>query len=159
MFKDFKNTPEEWLKVFDAQKKWLEECSIDNAKRSKAEVFMSLIDFVTYDSALDEELAPRYLAVLKSILERTTYEFQDASHQNNIDFLVVCNLPCFKGRLSWGVSIRGAMFDLYYKRQAFDFYNELPATDGDEECHLMCDTTEKYVAYIQGLIMWMEKEE
>lgn len=155
MFKDFKNTPEEWLKVFDTQKKWLEECSSDNAKRSKAEVFMSLIDFVTYDSAVDEELAPRYLAVLKSILERTTYEFQDASHQNNIDFLVVCNLPRFKERLTWGVSIHGAWFQIF---KPFDFYNELPVTSGDD-CHLMCDVGEKYEAYIRGLIMWMEKEE
>lgn len=153
MFKDFKHTPEEWLKVFDTQRKWMmEHCSHSGNKDS---LFMNFIDFDTYDGGVDEMLAPRFTAVIKSILDRETFEHIKKSEQCYHDYLVVCNLPRFKDRIEWGVSIRGAWFELH---KEFDFYNELPVTSG-EGCHLMCDDEAKYEAYIRGLIMWMEKEE
>ncbi len=155
MFKDFKNTPEEWVKVFKDQQEHLALCFVTGTAISKAETFMRVIDFDTYVSGVDAELAPRFCAALKSILDRTTFEFIKESRQNYLDFLTLCNLSRFKDLMEWGTSIRGAWFSLGL--EPIEMGRWLPVSDPGDS--LKFDEEEKFEVFIRGLIMFMEEPE
>jgi len=78
---------------------------------SKIEYLGSTIfDFTTYDGEIDVLFAKKMIPVLKCILERKTFEYQQ-DKQQYINYLTMVNMPFLTDKLEWGSSIRGAWFD------------------------------------------------
>lgn len=71
----------------------------------------TIFDFTTYDSAIDALLAEKMLPVLKSIVDRTTFEYQECSEEQYLNYLLMVNMPFLVDKLEWGTSIRGAWLD------------------------------------------------
>lgn len=67
-----------------------------------------IFDFVTYDSDMDEKLAKRMLEVIECTLNKKTFEYQKEKYEN---YILMVNMPFLSGKLSWGMSIRGAWFN------------------------------------------------
>lgn len=66
--------------------------------------------FTTYDGAVSVELARRAVEVCQAINDATTFDYI-ADPDRYRWFLIMCNMPFFASRLSWGTSIRGAWWD------------------------------------------------
>ena len=82
---------------------------------SKMEYLGNIIfDFTTYDGEIDVLFAEKMIPVLKSILERKTFEYQQDKEQY-INYLTMVNMPFLTDKLEWGGSIRGAWFDEFRK--------------------------------------------
>lgn len=72
----------------------------------------SIFDFTTYDDSMSELFGKKAVEVCDAILNKTTFDY--IKEQDNYAwFLLMCNMPFFHGRLSWGTSIRGAWWDFY----------------------------------------------
>jgi hypothetical protein len=69
-----------------------------------------IFDFTTYDGEIDVLFANRMIPVLKSILDRETFEYIKDEEQY-INYLTMVNMPFLVDKLEWGGSIRGAWFD------------------------------------------------
>lgn len=63
--------------------------------------------FTTYCGEMDTLFAGRAIEVCKAISSRTTFQYI-TDQDNHVWYLLMCNMPFFKGRLEWGSSIRGA---------------------------------------------------
>ena len=72
----------------------------------------TVFDFTTYDGAIDVLFAEKMIPVLKCILDRKTFEYQENKEQY-INYLMMVNMPFLVDKLEWGTSIRGAWFDDY----------------------------------------------
>ena len=79
-----------------------------------------IFEFTTYDSEIAEEFARKALEVCRAINERRTYEYirDPASYRW---FLLMCNMPFFSERLSWGASVRGAWWDTPPHKKVIEF--------------------------------------
>jgi hypothetical protein len=83
------------------------ECPVE----SKLEYLShAIFDFNTYDSEIDVLFAKKMIPVLKCILDKTTYEYQEDREQY-INYLLMVNMPFLVDKLEYGSSIRGAWFD------------------------------------------------
>lgn len=69
-----------------------------------------IFDFTTYHREIDVLFANRMIPVLKSILDRKTFEYIEDEEQY-INYLTMVNMPFLLDKLEWGGSIRGAWFD------------------------------------------------
>lgn len=67
----------------------------------------AVFDFTTYDSAVSQLFARKAIEVCKALSDRKTFEYIEEK-QNYTWFLLMCNMPFFSNKLSWGTSIRGA---------------------------------------------------
>ena len=72
---------------------------------------LHVFDFTTYDGAMDELFAQKAVEVCNAITTRTTFEYHGAGVENYRWFLTMVNMPFFVGRMMWGTSIRGAMWE------------------------------------------------
>lgn len=70
-----------------------------------------IFDLTCYDSEVDEMLGSKMLEVIECILNNKTFDYQQTSRQNYINYLIMVNMPFMKDKLNWGTSIRGAFFD------------------------------------------------
>lgn len=70
----------------------------------------SLFNFTTYDSDKSELFGRKAVEVCEAINERKTFEYIE-SDEGHTWFLIMCNMPFFAEKLSWGTSIRGAWWD------------------------------------------------
>lgn len=146
---DFK--PASWVKVFQEVHNLLGLCeSIVPEERDKSETIMSLLGYTTYDAGVDIELAPRFIAVLKSILNGSSYGFIEISRQNYLDYLQVVNLPFLKNRLDWGTSIRGVW--IRKPCEVINLAKILPVSDGS--CQDV--TFHDFESYVKGIIQYYE---
>ena len=69
-----------------------------------------IFDFTTYDYDIDDQLVPMAIGVCKAITQRKTFDFiQDKDRY--LWFILMCNMPFFRSKISWGSSIRGAFWD------------------------------------------------
>ncbi len=66
-----------------------------------------IFDFNTYDSDMAKLFASKALEVCAAVLNKTTFDYIEDPDQYRW-YMVMCNMPFFKDRLDWGVSIRGA---------------------------------------------------
>lgn len=69
-----------------------------------------VFDFTTYDESISELFASKALEVCLSITNRTTFDYQNKSADNYRWYLLMCNMPFFADRISWGGSVRGAFW-------------------------------------------------
>lgn len=70
-----------------------------------------IFDFTTYDPEMDELFARKAVEVCQAISNGTTFHYI-GNAENYQWYLVMCNMPFFSERMSWGTSIRGAWWDL-----------------------------------------------
>jgi len=70
-----------------------------------------IFDFTTYDGDMAALFAVKALEVCKAITYGKTYEYINENEDNHRWFLIMCNMPFFKNKLSWGGSIRGAWWE------------------------------------------------
>jgi len=69
-----------------------------------------IFNFTTYDTGRSELFATKAVEVCKAITRKTTYEFiKDESDYQW--YLIMCNMPFFVERITWGTSIRGAWWE------------------------------------------------
>src|ERR1700742_4971988 len=69
-----------------------------------------IFNFDTYDEKVAQLFGSQMIDTIESLLNRTTYEYIKNSE---ITFITMVNMPFLKGKLEWGVSIRGAWIDEY----------------------------------------------
>lgn len=71
-----------------------------------------VFNFTTYDSDLDELFARKAVEVCEAINNRTTYQYIE-NDDNRMWFTLMCNMPFFVDKITWGTSIRGAFWSGY----------------------------------------------
>lgn len=71
---------------------------------------MTVFKFVTYDAELDALFVRKALATCSAISNKDTASMV-FDKENYLWFVVMCNMPFFEGKLSWGTSIRYAYWD------------------------------------------------
>lgn len=72
-----------------------------------------IFQFTTYDGAMSDLFAGKAVEVSRAITEQKTFDYIKDSQENYQWFLVMCNLPFFADRITWGTSIRGAFWCVY----------------------------------------------
>lgn len=72
-----------------------------------------VFDFTTYDGEVYELFAKKMIEVIDCILNKKTFDYQNESTENYLNFLTMVNMPFLSDKLEWGMSIRGAWFDEY----------------------------------------------
>lgn len=111
-----------------------------------------IFDFVTYDGEMAEMLALKAIHVCEAINRRQTFDFiKDPDRY--LWFLVMVNTPFFVDRITWGGSIRSAMWQE-------DIGYESPGLfDGDKQMDKkMFYTIEAWTAFIEAVIEFGLKE-
>lgn len=97
---------------------------IENRLEYLGEIFFN---FTTYDGDMAALFATKALEVCRAITYGRTYEYIRESEENHKWFLIMCNMPFFQGKLSWGGSIRGAWWEYEIT------FGCLGLWDGDEQ--------------------------
>lgn len=67
----------------------------------------NIFEFTTYDRQKDELFGRKAIEVCHAISTRTTFEYIRDSDAYTW-YLVMCNMPFFAHKITWGTSIRGA---------------------------------------------------
>jgi hypothetical protein len=99
------------------------QCACISPKSKMQYLGYRIFDFTTYDGELDTYLAEKMIAVLRAIINRSTFAYIESSRNNYINYIMMCNTPFLHDKLEWGTSIRGAWFD-----DSIDTF-EIPCTD------------------------------
>lgn len=86
----------------------------DETVKGRKLLFLSdyIFGFTTYDVRVSELLAEKMIEVIDCILNRKTFEYQEAE-SNYINFITMVNTRFLEDKLDWGTSIRGAFFNKY----------------------------------------------
>ena len=71
-----------------------------------------IFQFETDDPEMTELFAQKALEVCAAISDGTTFEYVE-NKEDYIWFLLMANFPFFLERIEWGVSIRGAWWDVW----------------------------------------------
>lgn len=110
---------------------------------------VNIFNFTTYDGEMDELFARKAVEVCAAINNSATFDYiKDAD--NYRWFLLMCNMPFFYRRLTWGTSIRGAWWDIDRKKTSE--ISSCGLWDGDEQLlNLRFDNAE-WVAFIHAMI-------
>ena len=82
-----------------------------------------IFNFDTYDLGPAELLAEKAIQVCISITERTTFDYIK-SPADYVWFIIMCNMPFFVGKISWGTSIRGAFWDSKIELSSCGLWNK-----------------------------------
>lgn len=111
-----------------------------------------IFNFTTYDGELSELFAGKAVEVCEAITNRTTFEYiKDA--ENYRWFILMCNMPFFAGRLTWGGSIRGAWWD--NKPTSFDSCGLW--LDG-EQCTEIIMSESEWADFIRAIIDFAKED-
>ena len=87
--------------------------------------------FDTYNEDMDRVFAQRALETCCAITTGTTFQYIE-DEDNYGWYLIMCHMPFFESRISWGSSIRGAFWDFGPLE-----YAHVPLLDeGTEPAHL-----------------------
>lgn len=73
--------------------------------------------FHTYDDELQKKWYYDMMDVIKAMIKRTTYQYQEEKYET---YLFMCHMPFLSDKIEWGVSIRGAYIDHYYEQYILD---------------------------------------
>lgn len=131
-------------------------------KRSSKLVWVAnaIFDFNTYDDALDEEFAIIALEVAQAITKGKTFEYiEDETRYKN--YVLMCHIPFFANRLSWGSSIRGAFWDCWVcgENKGDYFSLDSPYLKIDEDFNtIMTFSREEWKMFMEALFEFCEKE-
>ena len=143
---------------YEEQLDWYED------KKSKYEwAATDIFGLTTYDGDLDERFVKDILEVCKVILERRNFEYIEASENNYIKYILVCQLLDRLHWIDWGTSIRGAWLDVdtyydYKTRESTvrsrDILDELEWWDSE---HHIIEKVPFTVDNLKDLIKFMEE--
>lgn len=75
----------------------------------------TVFDFTLYDTTKSVQWSCEMLTVIAAILEDKTFEMFNSPVLEEV-YLKMVNMPFMQGMLTWGGSIRGAIFDTYGDR-------------------------------------------
>lgn len=114
-----------------------------------------VFNFTTYDSEISECFALYALKVCSAINNKTTFELIK-DEQDYKWYLIMCNMPFFQGKLSWGCSIRGAWWDAGVQTFRFDDIVCLFCKN-DQEMSEMEFTIEEWSEFIEAIIAFAAK--
>ena len=119
-----------------------------------------IFDFTTYDSEIAEFFAIRAIQVCRAINDRTTFQFIE-DPDNYRWYLLMCNMPFFADKISWGTSVRGAFWQAPFEFERGDRVNIKPSLcglfDGKEQLLGMEFTLEEWRDFIKALIEFAAK--
>ena len=104
-------------KLDEVYKFWREMELVESKKEFTGNI---IFDFTTYDSDIDVLFCNKMLEVIECILNGETFEYQDKSNDNYINYLLMVNMPFLDDKLEYGTSIRGAWF-IVPKRYEIDY--------------------------------------
>ncbi len=132
----------------DSYKDYLQSFEGNKSKEDYKFIFLSsyIFDVITYDEELDLEFGKKIYEVMKSIQDRTTFDYIEEQNDYK-NYILVCNLLNKYELIDWGTSIRGAWFSK----------SEIETSAGCWEA----DGTVIYenpVVSIRELIKWLEIE-
>jgi hypothetical protein len=132
---------------------------IDNGASHLEYISEHIFGFVTYDSAISEELAIRAIDVCKAISDKKTFDYI-ADTNNYRWFILMCNMPFFFNRLQWGSSIRGAWWDVHAHNDKIAVILETCGLflDGKQITELTFDE-KQWLDFISALIMFAGHQE
>ena len=71
----------------------------------------TVFDFTLYSNEMYELFGRKMIEVILCIIDETTFDYQELSNENYINFLTMVNMPFLVDKLNWGSSIRGAWFE------------------------------------------------
>lgn len=72
----------------------------------------NVFNFDTYSDEYDSLFAEKALEVCVAITTNKTFEYQKLKSSETW-YLIMCHMPFFKDKITWGGSMRGAFWDLY----------------------------------------------
>jgi len=124
-----------------------------------------IFDFSVYDSEIAESFAFHALQVCHAINTRTTFKFIE-DPDNYRWYLLMCNMPFFMNKISWGTSIRGAFWQGPFEFERGETVNIKPDLsglfDGKEQLLGMEFTLEEWDDFIKALVefgaRWLYRE-
>jgi hypothetical protein len=122
------------MTTIDIYKAHYEEvCSWHDDEYDKYEWAANYIfDLTTYDAALDEKFVKDILEVCQVIIDNYNYEYIE-KEENYIKYILVCQLLNNFNWIDWGISIRGAWFNLSKTSDSKVILEELEWGQYDEE--------------------------
>lgn len=110
----------------------------------------AIFGFDTYDEEMDRVFARRAVETCYVITTGTTFEYIK-NESDHMWFLIMCHMPFFKDRLSWGSSIRGAFWDFGHLK-----YTHVPLLDeGTEPAHL---NKNEWVEFMYALFRFVKED-
>jgi|694.fasta_scaffold25738_16 hypothetical protein len=112
-----------------------------------------VFDFTTYDSEISECFALYALKVCSAINNKTTRELIK-DEQDYKWYLIMCNMPFFQGKLSWGSSIRYPWWSDDTRPIKFDGYG---LCESGQQMGEMEFTTEEWSEFIEAIIAFAAK--
>ena len=119
----------------------LDECPPDSRLEFLGE---QVFNFTTYDGEMSALFSGKAIEVCDAINNRATFDYiKDL--ENYRWFLLMCNMPFFAGRLSWGTSIRGAWWDAD-KLESYGLY------EGDEQVLSLDFTRDEWAEFSKSLV-------
>ena len=112
-----------------------------------------IFEFVTYDGELDELFARKALDVCLAISSKKTFEYIE-DPDNYQWFIIMCNMPFFSNKLSWGTSIRGAWWELY-NDDTWDFHTT-GLVDGHNQITDIKFTHKEWLCFIVAMELFVK---
>ena len=110
-----------------------------------------VFDFTTYDGAMSALFAGKAIEVCDAINTGATFDYIK-DPENYRWFLLMCNMPFFDGRLSWGTSIRGAWWDANGKLESSGLY------EGEEQVLSLDFTREQWAEFAKALVVFARSD-
>lgn len=143
----------DWLRIFEESRADSED---EHGETSRLEYLAGAVfDINTYDGEMDEQLARKAVEVCRAISDRSTFEYIE-DPENYRWYLIMCHLPFFAERITWGTSIRGAFWDSY---GGVDFESCM-IFDGGNQLHEPMEFTENgWKEFIAAVISYGEQDD
>lgn len=101
----------DYLKILENS--FLKEKENDDQLDNRFEFLsVNVFNFTTYDSSMDILFGQKAVEVCNAISDRRTFDYIE-NKDNYQWYIIMCNMPFFKNKISWGTSIRGAFWDIW----------------------------------------------
>jgi len=110
-----------------------------------------IFNFTTYDQDMSALFAKKAIEVCRAITEGDTFAFID-DKDRYMWYLLMCNMPFFEPKLSWGGSIRGAWWEGKIQLDTCGIW-----IDGEQETELEF-TKEEWEHFMRALFEFVKEE-
>lgn len=143
----------------DELKQWLDAHAIDfnNEVITYLEVVAQMFNITAYDSEVERQLGMTILEALNSVATRTTFDYQAASPDNYLSYLIAVNLRDVGNLLNWGGSIRGAWFEA--PKGGWNVSEHLSPADSDSVSEIVLHNQEEMNDFIIKLYELVKEQE